>query len=188
MTGKVQLKCCKHPSLSRSTDESFQTVTWPLSMYRLAPDPTQSQCESLSVLHTGWKVWKRLASFPGRSRNGLATSASSNCIRMWRHSNRNISFQQSSARDIYNFSSCENGAFLLVEATVCCRFYYWSEMEVIRTKIVIQRAYTSAIERSLLNWNGCDCDGSMHYAIGFTVVIWLRSKIWLVVPTFKQRK
>ena len=33
-------------------------------------------------------------------------------------------FQQSSARDTYNFSSCENGAFLLVEATVCCQFYY----------------------------------------------------------------
>jgi len=40
-------------------------------------------------------------------------------------------------------------------------------MEVIQTKIVVQNAYTSAIERSLLNWNGCDCDDSMHYAIGF---------------------
>ena len=29
-----------------------------------------------------------------------------------------------SARDAYNISSCENGAFLLVETTVCCRFYY----------------------------------------------------------------
>jgi len=55
-----------------------------------------------------------------------------------------FSFQQSSARDTYNFSSCENGAFLLVEATVCCRFYYWSEIEVIRTKIIVQSAYTSA--------------------------------------------
>ena len=43
------------------------------------------------------------------------------------------------------FSSCENGTFLLVEATVCCRFYYWSEIEVIRTKIILQSAYISAI-------------------------------------------
>jgi len=35
-----------------------------------------------------------LASFPGCRRNSLETSASSNCIRMWRHGNCNISFQQ----------------------------------------------------------------------------------------------
>ena len=52
------------------------------------------------------------------------------------------------------FSSCGNGAFLLVEATVCCLFYYWSEIEVIPTKIVMQSAYTNAIERSLLNGMG----------------------------------
>ena len=111
----------------------------------------------------------RLASFPGHRRNGLATSASSNCIRMLRHGNCNISLslQHTSARDTYNFSSCENGAFLLIEATVCCPFYYWSEIEVVRVKIVMQSAYTSGIERSLLKWNGRDCDGSMHYAIEF---------------------
>jgi len=65
------------------------------------------------------------------------------------------------------FFSCENGAFLLVEATVCSRFYYWSEIDVIRTKIIMQSTYTSAIERSLLNWNGRDCNDSMHYTIGF---------------------
>jgi len=45
-------------------------------------------------------------------------------------------FQQSNARDTYNSSSCENGAFLLVEATVCCQFYmyYLSEIKVVRTK------------------------------------------------------
>ena len=104
-----------------------------------------------------------VASFPGRRRNGLATSVSSNCIRMLRHGNCNTSLQQTSARDTYNFSSCENGAFLLVEATVCCPFYYWSEIEVVQTKIVMQSAHTSAIEWSLLKWNGHDCDGSMHY-------------------------
>jgi len=52
-----------------------------------------------------------LASFPGCRRNGLATTASSNCIRMWCHGNCNISFQQSSTRDTYNFSSYENGGF-----------------------------------------------------------------------------
>jgi len=76
---------------------------------------------------------------------------------MWRHGNCNM---QSSARDTYKFSSYENGAFLLVEATVCCRSYYWSE-----TKIVAQSTYTSTIEWSLSKWNGRDCDGSMHYTI-----------------------
>jgi len=94
-----------------------------------------------------------LASFPGRKRNGLATSASSNCIRMLCHGNCNISLQQTSARDTYNFSSCENRAFLLVEATVCCSLYYWSEIKVVRTKIVAQSAYTSAIEWSIeMEW------------------------------------
>jgi len=108
-----------------------------------------------------------LASFPGRRRNGLATSVSSNCIWMLRHSNCNISLQQTSARDAYNFPAVRMGLLLLVEATVCCPFYYWSEIEVVRTKIIMQSAYTSTIERSLLKWNGRDCDGSMHYAIGF---------------------
>ena len=108
-----------------------------------------------------------LASFPGRRRNGLATTTNANCIRMERHGNCNISFEQSIARDTYNFSSCENGAFLLMEATACCPFYYWSEIEVVLTKIIAQSAYTSVIERSLLKWNGRDCNGWMHYAIGF---------------------
>ena len=56
------------------------------------------------------------------------------------------------------FSSCENGAFLLVEATVCCRSYYWSEIESFE-----QRSSCKAptLARSLSN--GRDCDGSMHY-------------------------
>ena len=72
---------------------------------------------------------QNLASFPGHRRNGrrrnsLATFASSNCIRMLCHGNCNISLQQTSARDTCNLSICENGAFLLVEATICCPFYY----------------------------------------------------------------
>ena len=39
-----------------------------------------------------------------------------------------------------------------MEATVCCQFYYWSGIEVVPTKFVVQSAYTSAIERSLLKW------------------------------------
>jgi len=31
----------------------------------------------------------------------------------------------------------------------------------------MQSAYTSVIKQSLLKWNGRDCDGSMHYTIGF---------------------
>ena len=41
-----------------------------------------------------------------------------------------------------------------MEATVCCRFYYWSRS----TKIIVQNAYTSAIEQLLLKWNGHDYD------------------------------
>ena len=132
--------------------------------------------------------WLPLASFPGRRRNGLATSASSNCIRLLRHGNCTISLRQTSARDTYNFSSCENGAFLLVEATVCCPFYYWSEIKVVRTKIVVQSAYTSAIERSIeMEWAWLRRFNALRNW-GCTVVMWLRSEIWLVLPTFRQRK
>ena len=113
-----------------------------------------------------------------------------------------------SARDAYNISSCENGAFLLVETTVCCRFYYWSEIEVIRTKIVVQSAYTSAIAQSLLKWNGYECDGSMHYAFGFyccsvttfwkligtanfqaaEVTVWTRGSCQAISPTAWERR
>jgi len=74
---------------------------------------------------------------------------------------------QISARDTYIFLSCENGAFLLMEATVCCWFYYWSEVQVVPTTIIMQSAYTSVIERSLLKWNGHDCNSPMHDAIVF---------------------
>ena len=43
---------------------------------------------------------------------------------------------QISARDTYNFSSWENGAFLIMDATVCCQFYYRSEIEVIRKNLL----------------------------------------------------
>jgi len=87
------------------------------------------------------------------------------------------------------YSSCENGAFLLMEATVCCRFYYWSEIKVVRTNFIVQSTYTSAIEQLLLKWNGCDCDGSMHDAIGFTAVMWQRSKNWIGgAESFNSRK
>ena len=79
-----------------------------------------------------------------------------------------------------NFFSCENGAFLLMEATVC-----WNEVEVIRAKIVVQ----SVIEQSLLKWNGRDCDSSMYSAIWFyCVVMWQRSEISLILPNFRQQK
>ena len=95
---------------------------------------------------------------------------------MLRHGNCNSSLQQTSARDTYNFSSCENGAFLLVEATVCCPFYYWSEIEVVRTKIVMQSAYTSAIERSLLLLS-CDYFWNLIGTANFQaaeVTVWTR--------------
>jgi len=93
-----------------------------------APPCNVSVCQHVfRVLSMTWASSRVLASFPGRRRNGLATFVSSNCIRMLRHGNCNISLQQTSACDTYNFSSCEKlskGAFLLVEATVCCSFYY----------------------------------------------------------------
>ena len=55
-------------------------------------------------------------------RNGLATSASSNCIRMQRHGNC-IPPSSSEVHVIrLIFPPAENSPFLLVEATVCCRF------------------------------------------------------------------
>ena len=66
----------------------------------------------------------------------------------------------------------KNGAwehlFLLVEATVCCQFYYWNEVEVVRTTIM-QSTYTSVIKRYHY-WNGMVMTAtwlSMHGAIGF---------------------
>jgi len=79
---------------------------------------TQASFQTLSQPFSGWMTKPALpvqrpevsiATSPGRRRNGLATSASSNCIRMLRHGNCNISLQQTSARDTCNFSSCENG-------------------------------------------------------------------------------
>jgi len=71
----------------------------------------------------------------------------------------------------------------------------------------MQSAYTSAIERSLLKWNGRDCDGSMHYAIEFycchvttfwnligtanfqaaEVTVWTRGSCQAVSPTAWER-
>jgi len=53
-----------------------------------------------------------------------------------------------------------------MEVTLCCQFYHWSEAEVVWTKIIVQSAYTSVIERSLLKWNGCVCDVWMQDAVG----------------------
>jgi len=46
-------------------------------------------------------------------------------------------------------------------------------------KIVIQSAYTSAIERSLLKRNGRDCNSSMHYTISFCHV----TTFWKLIGT-----
>ena len=54
--------------------------------------------------------------------------------------------------------------FLLVEATLCCQFYYWSGVEVVQTEVIV---HTSTIKQSLLKWNGPNCDVSTHDAIVF---------------------
>ena len=68
------------------------------------------------------------------------------------------------------FPPAENGPFLLVEATFCCRFYDGRQAEDERTKIIVQSAHTSAIEQSAIVMNGRDFDVSMHDSIWvFTV-------------------
>ena len=62
--------------------------------------------------------------------------------------------------------------FLLVEAAVCCRFYYWSEAEVVQTKIIVQSVYTSVIEQSLLQWNAML---QRMMQLSFTIVMWQSS-------------
>ena len=145
------------------------TITLTSTQMRDEPTPEQAagKCHLQSLNHVQYtpNICALLALFRGHRRNGLATSASSNCIRMQCHGNCNISFKQFSACD--TFFQLWEWAFLLMESTVCSQFFYWSEVEVIRTKIVMQSAYTSAIERLLLKWNGRDCDCSMNYAVGF---------------------
>ena len=92
-------------------------------------------------------------------------------------------FQQYSARDtyMYNFSSCENGAFLLVEAIVCCRFYYWSEIEVIRTKLSCKVPTLAWLSNRYWSGMGVTAMVQCTTQLGFTVVMWLRSEVWLVL-------
>ena len=53
--------------------------------------------------------------------------------------------------------------------------------------ILQHSAYNSMIEQSTLVMNGHDCDITTNDAVGFTIVMWQRSEIWLVLPTFWQR-
>jgi len=87
------------------------------------------RARTLSYLAVGETAWQplRVQTLYGCSVLAIAISHST-------------SQYQISARDSYDFSSCGNVAFLLVEATACCRFYYWSEVAV---KIVVQSTYTS---------------------------------------------
>ena len=70
-----------------------------------------------------------------------------------------------------------------MEATVCCWFYYWSEVQVVWKTIIVQSTYTRTIERSLLKWMGVTATVKCMMQFGFTVVMWQRSEIWLVLPT-----
>jgi len=75
----------------------------------------------------------------------------------------------------------QNRAFLLVETTVCCWFCYWSEVQVFRKTIIVQSTYTSVIEWSQLKWMGVTATVQcMTQLLGFTVVMWQHSEIWLV--------
>ena len=52
--------------------------------------------------------------------------------------------------------------------------------------ILQHSAYNSMIEQSTLVMNGHDCDVSTNDAVGFSIVMWQCSEIWLVLPTFWQ--
>ena len=65
----------------------------------------------------------------------------------------------------------ESGPFLPMEATVRCKFYDGRQAEDERTKVIVQCAYSSAIERPTIAMNGFDCDVSTHDAMQFTVVM-----------------
>ena len=100
--------------------------------------------------------------FPGRRRSSLETYASSNCLRM----GCNIT---AIAYLIHVYSEvhvivppADNCPFVLMEATVCCRFCDRRQTEDERTKIIVLSTYTSVIERSTIAMNGCDCDILMH--------------------------
>ena len=58
---------------------------------------------------------------------------------------------------------------------ISCLWKQLFAVGIVWTKLIMQSAYTSAIEWLLLKWNGCDCDVSMHDAIGFYcchVTVW----------------
>ena len=74
-----------------------------------------------------------------------------------------IILQQTSARDTYNFSSCENGAFLQLFAVRSTTEVKWKSFE----RGSSCKAPALARSSKLLKWNGRDCNSSMHYAIGF---------------------
>ena len=78
-----------------------------------------------------------VASFPGRRRNGLATSASSNCIRIWRQGD--LIFHSNSLVHVILtiFPAVRMGLSCSWKQLFAVWFYYWSEIEVIRTKIVV---------------------------------------------------
>ena len=57
------------------------------------------------------------------------------------------------------FPACGSNCLLLV------LLLKWNRSHL--DKDHLQSAYTSAVMRLVLKWNGCDCDGSLHYAIGF---------------------
>ena len=91
---------------------------------------------NLNYLITYW-----VASFPGHRRNNLATSTSWNCIQMWHHGNFNMH-----SNSLVHFFQLWEWGFAARRSNCCCRFYYWSEIKVIRTKIIVQNAYTSMIK------------------------------------------
>ena len=79
----------------------------------------------------GIYIHSAVISFSGCRRSGLVVSMSSNVMAsaIFRSTSQ---YQLHSAQDAYNFSSCENVAFLLVKATFAVgSIYYRGEVEVI---------------------------------------------------------
>jgi len=84
-----------------------------------------------------------------------------------------------SARGSHDFPAAESSDFLIMKASICCRFY---NREVFQTKTTVQMPTQVQSSSSLnihvqLQWNRCDCDVSTHDVITFPIVMSQGSEI-----------
>ena len=133
--------------------------------------------------------WVFYGSMQWPSKKRLVTSASSNCIRMWRHGNCNMHSNSlvhvkkiPTIFQLWEWGFPARGSDCLPSVLQL----KWNKSRSDKNG----RAYTSTIDRTLLDWSGMGVTATVQCITHsvFTVAMWLRSKIWLVLPTFRQRK